>query len=594
LNNGTLYNGTNVCNGNDCPSWVSDTPAGYGYAIEFDGVNDYVKITNIPINTASGAHTTVAFWMYWEGDSGEMPIGWEQPYDLWLIGGCFGFNTGENNVLGISWDGLANRWVHVVAIFYNGVPSSTTVSLYVDGVKQNIYECRGSTTASRSVTSTLHVSGWAYGTGYYFGGIIDEIVIYNRSLSEEEIRQHYEAKRAKFIEFVESKPDLGKAIKFDGINDYVGISDSPTLDTPYGVTLEAWVKIDSYPPAGWGYAGILAKGNSPRPYSWYITTIGRMHFSQSNCTGNNWGSSSDEVVPLGEWHHIAVTTNTSPTGGCHSYYLDGERIDVDCWDGYTCLYTDDYDPLIGRTYESNRWFNGSIDEVRIINRTLSEEEIKADYLNSKVWIRLKEIKANSNASVIMYYGNEGASDESNGSATFEFFDDFENYSGQDFGTKWTIANYGNYSTPRVTNIGHDSTKSALFISVDTNKSVRLRSMFIPITAGQRYAGRAYFRAKNVIQGPNSWNKLAWHGRWYDSSYNLISSYYPDIGSFAGTFDWEMKERNEASHWTAPANAAYYRIVTFGLSTCTGEGWIDRAIVRKYSSPEPTVTIGQEI
>ena|GEM_PF-2726844 len=171
------------------PAW---TLGKFGYGLGFDGIDDRVRINNVPVNTSAGAYNTVAFWMYWNGNDNQMPFGWQQAYGLWVIGGCFGFNTGENNVLGISSSGLANRWVHVVAIFYNGVPSSTTVALYIDGVKQSIFACRGSTTASRSVTSTLQISGWAYSTGYYFGGIIDELKIWNRALSDEEVLAEYQ------------------------------------------------------------------------------------------------------------------------------------------------------------------------------------------------------------------------------------------------------------------------------------------------------------------------------------------------------------------------------------------------------------------
>jgi uncharacterized membrane protein len=177
-----------VTNWEYAPAW---TLGKFGYALGFDGIDDRVRINNVPVNTSAGAYNTVAFWMYWDGKDNQMPFGWQQAYGLWLVGGCFGFNTGQDNVLGISSSGLANRWVHVVAIFYNGVPSSTTVALYIDGVKQNIFACRGSTTASRSVTSTLQISGWAYSTGYYFGGIIDEFKIWNRALSDEEVLAEY-------------------------------------------------------------------------------------------------------------------------------------------------------------------------------------------------------------------------------------------------------------------------------------------------------------------------------------------------------------------------------------------------------------------
>jgi uncharacterized membrane protein len=163
---------------------------GEKYALNFEG-SDYVEINNLPVNIDQGAYTTVEFWMYWRGGNSEMPIGWQQPYSLWLVDGCFGFSTGQNNVLGISLAGMSDHWVHVVAVFYNGKPSVDTVSLYINGAIQDVYECRGSTSASRRVTPKLYVSGWAYGSGYKFHGIIDELRIYNTPLSVDQIKEHY-------------------------------------------------------------------------------------------------------------------------------------------------------------------------------------------------------------------------------------------------------------------------------------------------------------------------------------------------------------------------------------------------------------------
>jgi len=160
------------------------------YALSFEG-SDYVEIENLAVNIEKGAYTTVEFWMYWKGENSQMPIGWQQPYSLWLIDGCFGFNTGQNNVLGVSWKGISGRWTHIAAVFYNGKPSVDNVSLYINGVAQNIYECRGTTNASRRVTPKLHISGWAYGSGNQFDGFIDEVRIYSRSLSISQIRKDY-------------------------------------------------------------------------------------------------------------------------------------------------------------------------------------------------------------------------------------------------------------------------------------------------------------------------------------------------------------------------------------------------------------------
>ncbi len=45
-------------------------------------------------------------------------------------------------------------------------------------------------------------------------------------------------------------------------------------------------------------------------------------------------------------------------------------------------------------------------------------------VSATIWIRIPSLSASSNATIYMYYGNNAATSVSNGTATFEFFDDF--------------------------------------------------------------------------------------------------------------------------------------------------------------------------
>lgn len=168
------------------------TTGKYGNALNFAGTA-YVNVGTLEVDTSLGGHNTVEFWMYWNGANGVMPFGWQSTYDLYFAGGCFGFNTGQSNVFGISSEGLANRWVHVVADFYNGVPNAENNAIYIDGVEQVLGSCLGTTSASKSATASARISGWRYSNNYYFRGMIDEFRMYNRSLSEQEIVNNYQS-----------------------------------------------------------------------------------------------------------------------------------------------------------------------------------------------------------------------------------------------------------------------------------------------------------------------------------------------------------------------------------------------------------------
>lgn len=142
---------------------------------------------NLPVtpNTASGAKTSVSFWMYWDGTNSVMPIGWLS-HDLWLVSGFFGFNTAASDVFGINSAGLANKWVHVVAVFTNG--SVANNKLYIDGVAQTLTQKQGTPNlANATVNANLRVSGWLNNTSYRFRTRIDEVEVFDGEMTQSQV-----------------------------------------------------------------------------------------------------------------------------------------------------------------------------------------------------------------------------------------------------------------------------------------------------------------------------------------------------------------------------------------------------------------------
>jgi hypothetical protein len=82
------------------------------------------------------------------------------------------------------------------------------------------------------------------------------------------------------------------------------------------------------------------------------------------------------------------------------------------------------------------------------------------------------------------------------------------------------------------------------------------------------------KAQSVVQGPQSWNLLAWHARYFDQSFNQLDSGQADLFSGGGTFNWSIKEGDKTDFKISFPTTKYYRIQTLGLSTCTGTGWWD--------------------
>jgi len=171
---------------NDTHIWVNGT---YGSALSFDGINDYVSATNIPVNTSLGANNTVTFWMYWNGGYNpdwSMPFSWNSQYDIGFNNnGYFGFNTYNSDIWGISSSGLSNKWAHIAAIFYNG--DGKVSRLFINGTEQVLSQRMG-TTGSKSVSNFPIIGSGSSSSDYFFGGIIDEVRIWNRTLTQAEIQ----------------------------------------------------------------------------------------------------------------------------------------------------------------------------------------------------------------------------------------------------------------------------------------------------------------------------------------------------------------------------------------------------------------------
>jgi len=160
---------------------------------------------------------------------------------------------------------------------------------------------------------------------------------------------------------------IARALYFDGDGDYVEIPHAEILTVDTEVSVAAWINAETLDPSGEGYAGIVAKSNSPRSYSLYTTSGGPLHFSTNGIGTNSVGS-----IPLNEWVHVVA----SVVDGAHEYYINGV-LDNRTGSGVTLPGTaDTANVLIGTTHEgAARVFQGMIDDVRIYNQALTLEEL---------------------------------------------------------------------------------------------------------------------------------------------------------------------------------------------------------------------------
>ncbi len=176
--------------------------------------------------------------------------------------------------------------------------------------------------------------------------------------------------------WVEGK--YGKALSFDGVDDYVRVADSDSLDVTNDITIEAWVKTD-----GWTGTDqvIVSKFDYPsadEAYALYISEgeIGFILSSDGGTTGRTHLTST-YTLNIDQWYHIVATYSSSDS--TTKLYVNGSYIDSTTHTGG--IYNSAQPLKIGIVNAANQApFNGRIDEVKIYNRALSEEEIVANMM----------------------------------------------------------------------------------------------------------------------------------------------------------------------------------------------------------------------
>ncbi|OGN10715.1 MAG: hypothetical protein A3B91_03460 [Candidatus Yanofskybacteria bacterium RIFCSPHIGHO2_02_FULL_41_29] len=177
--------------------WV-DSKSGLGTALDFDGSNDYVELpTSTLVNVSP---LSISAWIKPSNLSGVgVIIGkGEAVYPVdngWVLrrsGATLDFDvdTTSGHPLYIPNGDLltANKWHHVV-FTWDGNVTGTNAKWYVNGVNKTLANIAGS--GSRTSDSGYSPYIGALCSGCYFNGQIDEVRIYNRALSAEEIKRLY-------------------------------------------------------------------------------------------------------------------------------------------------------------------------------------------------------------------------------------------------------------------------------------------------------------------------------------------------------------------------------------------------------------------
>ncbi len=170
---------------------------------------------------------------------------------------------------------------------------------------------------------------------------------------------------------------VGGAYKFDG-DDYINCGSDSSLDITDEITFESWIKTSMAHETGDNF-GVLAKALNP-DWTWQLRFGGLseggpsdrlgIQFNQDNVIPGVWVN-LDQDLTTGQWYHVVGVYN----GTSALIYLNGDLKDTALLNQIQSSNS----PLLIAQDGWNNYFSGTIDGVRIFNRSLSEEQIKILY-----------------------------------------------------------------------------------------------------------------------------------------------------------------------------------------------------------------------
>ena len=411
-----------------------------GQALNFDGVDDRVGVgSGASLDNLSAS--TICAWIYPRGFGGNNAgrIYSKGPGDQEYMFLIENDGTTPDQTLRFS-DGYAttnlarsgvaslvslNTWQHACAT-WDGGTSSSGIKLYRNSVESSSYgqSASASGSAISDASSNGDIGGRTSGSTRNFNGLIDDVRVYNRALSADEIKRLYnlggtftvnksqstgtlkdglvghwtfDGKDANgrvddvsgqgnhgTINWATTTPfvigKIGQAMEFDGSDDYVSVGDTSVLDLGQGSGKEIAISLWYYERrTSTDFQALIQKSNSQNSTNidYSLSTVDNSLIWGTGISSDACSWFSTSKPSINTWHHVVGTlvSNGDQTGN-KRLYIDGLQVG-NC--SYAAKAATNNDPLaIGSI--SSAWFSNSlIDDVRIYNRALSADEIKRLY-----------------------------------------------------------------------------------------------------------------------------------------------------------------------------------------------------------------------
>ncbi|MBM4055129.1 MAG: hypothetical protein FJ264_10770, partial [Planctomycetes bacterium] len=167
-----------------------------GKGLKCDGVNDYAEIGDIDLSDAF----TLSTWIKASSFGKNMIVGKTyETYQLFVsTGGTVVFNRNSASAIRYRANLATNTWYHIVVTF----DTTNGTALYVDG-SSVATEGTTTVTSTNDVATRIGAAGWT--AMDFFNGIIDDVRIFNRSLSAEEVEELFSDKTTVVKNLVEGE-----------------------------------------------------------------------------------------------------------------------------------------------------------------------------------------------------------------------------------------------------------------------------------------------------------------------------------------------------------------------------------------------------
>jgi concanavalin A-like lectin/glucanase superfamily protein/N,N-dimethylformamidase beta subunit-like protein/Big-like domain-containing protein len=380
---------TGVLNG---PGW---TTGQVNNALNFDGTSSYVDM-GAPTSLAATDTLTISAWIFPTGAGSNSTYGGtiavkEGEYVLARFPDGtiqWGFANTNPGWLFVNTEYVAplNQWTHIAVVY-----SNWSIQTYANGVLVHTYAGAGVIGDAIPSMNNFRVGGRQI-INQFFQGKIDEVRVYNRGLSAPDVQSLANVIPVGDWRFDEingtTTPDssgnaltgtlngptltagrVNNALSFNGTTDYVQIGAQQSLVMSNSLTVSAWIF-----PTGAGsnstYGGTIAVKEGEYVLARFPDGTIQWGFANTN---PGWQFiNTGQTAPLNQWTHIAVVYD----GGTIKTYLNGTLAHT--YNGAGVIgdaIPSMNDFRVGGRQVINQFFQGKIDEVRVYNFPLQDNEV---------------------------------------------------------------------------------------------------------------------------------------------------------------------------------------------------------------------------